>query len=37
MRLLVIGASGYVGSAVAEHLSSLGHDIVALERRQQRE
>ncbi|WP_067562453.1 NAD-dependent epimerase/dehydratase family protein [Nocardia acidivorans] len=32
MRVLLIGASGYVGSAVAEHLSSLGHTIVALER-----
>ncbi|MFI9405188.1 NAD-dependent epimerase/dehydratase family protein [Nocardia sp. NPDC052316] len=32
MRVLLIGASGYVGSAVAEHLSSLGHEIVTLER-----
>ncbi|MFC9437592.1 sugar nucleotide-binding protein [Nocardia sp. NPDC057030] len=32
MRVLLIGASGYVGSAVAEHLSSLGDDIVALGR-----
>lgn len=32
MRVLLIGASGYVGSAVAEHLSSLGYEIVALER-----
>ncbi|MRH88053.1 sugar nucleotide-binding protein [Nocardia sp. SYP-A9097] len=32
MRVLLIGARGYVGSAVAEHLSALGHEIVALER-----
>lgn len=32
MRVLLIGASGYVGSAVAERLSSLGQEIVALER-----
>ncbi|UFS93762.1 NAD-dependent epimerase/dehydratase family protein [Nocardia huaxiensis] len=32
MRVLLIGASGYVGSAVAEHLSSLGQEVVALER-----
>ncbi|MFE9580990.1 NAD-dependent epimerase/dehydratase family protein [Nocardia sp. NPDC006044] len=32
MRVLLIGAGGYVGSAVAEHFSSLGDDIVALER-----
>ncbi|WP_067828491.1 NAD-dependent epimerase/dehydratase family protein [Nocardia inohanensis] len=32
MRVLLIGAGGYVGSAVAEHLSSLGHEIVSLER-----
>lgn len=32
MRVLLIGAGGYVGSAVAQHLSALGHEIVALER-----
>ncbi|WP_369636829.1 NAD-dependent epimerase/dehydratase family protein [Nocardia sp. JMUB6875] len=32
MRVLVIGAGGYLGSAVTERLSSLGHDIVVLTR-----
>ncbi|MFF0609049.1 NAD-dependent epimerase/dehydratase family protein [Nocardia tengchongensis] len=30
MRVLVIGTSGYVGSAVAQRLSAAGHQVVAL-------
>ncbi|MFD0636234.1 NAD-dependent epimerase/dehydratase family protein [Catenulispora yoronensis] len=32
MRVLLIGASGYVGSAVAERLIAEGHEVVALAR-----
>ncbi|GAA1982581.1 NAD-dependent epimerase/dehydratase family protein [Catenulispora subtropica] len=32
MRVLLIGASGYVGSAVAERLTAEGHEVVALAR-----
>ncbi|RMI28904.1 NAD-dependent epimerase/dehydratase family protein [Nocardia stercoris] len=32
MRILVVGATGYLGSAVAERLSKLGHEVVALVR-----
>ncbi|MTE15183.1 NAD-dependent epimerase/dehydratase family protein [Nocardia aurantiaca] len=32
MRILIVGATGYLGSAVAERLSNLGHEVVALVR-----
>lgn len=32
MRVLLIGAGGYVGSAVAERLTAEGHEVVALAR-----
>ncbi|MFC4911895.1 NAD-dependent epimerase/dehydratase family protein [Actinomadura gamaensis] len=32
MRVLVIGATGYVGSALAERLADAGHEVVALAR-----
>ncbi|MCP2336015.1 NAD-dependent epimerase/dehydratase family protein [Actinomadura rupiterrae] len=32
MRVLVIGATGYVGSALAERLAGEGHEVVALAR-----
>jgi nucleoside-diphosphate-sugar epimerase len=32
MRILIIGATGYLGSAVAEALAARGHEIVALTR-----
>ncbi|MEV2272328.1 NAD-dependent epimerase/dehydratase family protein [Nonomuraea africana] len=32
MKILLIGASGYVGSAVAEHLEGAGHQVVELAR-----
>lgn len=32
MKVLLIGAAGYIGSAVAEHLEAAGHHVVALTR-----
>ncbi|MFE3053360.1 NAD-dependent epimerase/dehydratase family protein [Nocardia sp. NPDC059239] len=32
MRVLIIGAGGYLGSAVAERFTGLGHEVVALVR-----
>ncbi|MGD1221429.1 NAD-dependent epimerase/dehydratase family protein [Streptomyces krungchingensis] len=32
MRILLIGATGYLGSVVAEHLTDTGHEVVALTR-----
>lgn len=32
MRILLIGATGYVGSVVAEHLTTAGHEVIALTR-----
>jgi nucleoside-diphosphate-sugar epimerase len=36
MRILIIGARGYVGSAVAEHMTEAGHEVVALVRKEDR-
>ncbi|NLW84810.1 MAG: NAD-dependent epimerase/dehydratase family protein [Phycisphaerae bacterium] len=33
MKILVSGATGFIGSAVAAHLESLGHTVVRLSRR----
>ncbi len=30
MRVLVLGATGYIGTAVVEHLAARGHDVVAV-------
>ncbi|MFE2178654.1 NAD-dependent epimerase/dehydratase family protein [Kitasatospora sp. NPDC058115] len=32
MKILLTGATGYIGSAVAEHLAAAGHQVVALTR-----
>ncbi|KAA2265091.1 NAD-dependent epimerase/dehydratase family protein [Solihabitans fulvus] len=32
MRVLLIGGSGYLGTVLAEHLSTLGHEVVVLTR-----
>ncbi|MBO4270326.1 NAD-dependent epimerase/dehydratase family protein [Microbispora triticiradicis] len=37
MKVLVLGATGYIGSALSERLSEHGHDVVALVRPKPRE
>ena len=37
MKLLVVGASGFLGSRVTEHLRARGHDVVAVTRPGRRE
>ena len=32
MKILVLGATGYLGSAITEHLLALGHQVVAVQR-----
>ena len=37
MRVLVLGATGYIGSAVTERLAAAGHQVVALTRHRERD
>ena len=34
MKFLIIGGSGFLGSHVADHLSSLGHNVLIFDKNQ---